>query len=100
MASASSNWALCAVAVVFLSLVVAGCTTTQDANKRAEITAGRTLASREPLELKGTDPDIHVVRTSVIHGKDRSAVVVVLRNRGEAPVNDLPIEVGPEGASR
>jgi hypothetical protein len=37
------------------------------------------------------------VRTSVVSGKDGSAIVVVLRNRGDAPVNDLPIEVGRRG---
>ena len=35
--------------------------------------------------------------TTVIHGKDGTAIVVVLRNRGTQPVNDLPIAVGPEG---
>ena len=33
---------------------------------------------------------MQVVRTSVIPGKDGSAIVVVLRNRGDAPVSDLP----------
>jgi len=97
VASASSTWALCATAALFLAAVASGCATTQDANKRASITADRTLASRKPLELKRVDPHVQVVSTTVLNGKQGSAVVAVLRNRGDQPVNDLPIEVGPEG---
>jgi hypothetical protein len=97
VASASSIWPLCAAPLLLLVVALSGCATTQDADKRASITADRTLASREPLRLRGTDREVQVVRTSVIRGKDGSAIVVVLRNRGESPVNDLPIEVGPDG---
>jgi hypothetical protein len=86
-----------AASLVALATVVSGCATTQDANKRASINADRTLASREALELKKTARNVQVVRTSVINGEGGSAIVVVLRNRGDEPVNDLPIEVGPEG---
>ncbi len=86
-----------AVALVGLATAISGCATTQDANKRASLQADRTLASRKALVLHGTDPAVRVVRTSVIPGKDGSAIVVVLRNRGDAPVSDLPIEVGPRG---
>jgi hypothetical protein len=97
VASASSIWPLCAASLVFLAAAISGCATTQDADKRATIQANRTLESRKPLEFKGRDPKVRVVRTSVVNGKDGSAIVVVLRNGGDAPVNDLPIEVGPEG---
>jgi hypothetical protein len=86
-----------AVSLVALATAVSGCATTQDANKRASVQADRTLASRKPLVLRGTDRDVRVVRTSVVSGRDGSAIVVVLRNRGDAPVNDLPIEVGKRG---
>jgi hypothetical protein len=95
VASVSPTLALGAASLLVLAAAVSGCATTQDANKRASINADRTLASREPLVLKGTARDVQVVSTSVINGKDGSAVVVVLR--GAKPVNDLPIEVGPEG---
>jgi hypothetical protein len=98
VASASPPiWALGAVALVFVGAVLSGCATTQDANQRASIQADRTLASRKALELQGTDREVQVVSTTVLNGKDGSAVVAVLRNRGSEPVNDLPIEVGPEG---
>jgi hypothetical protein len=97
VASVNPIWALGAASLVVLAAAVSGCATTQDANKRASIDADRTLASREPLVLRGTARNVQVVSTSVINGKDGSAVVVVLRNRGDQPVNDLPIEVGPEG---
>jgi hypothetical protein len=97
VASANAIWALCAASLVLLAAAVSGCATTQDANKRIDVRFNRTLASRKPLELRGTDRDVRVVRTSVVNGKDGSAIVVVLRNRGNSPVNDLPIEVGPRG---
>jgi hypothetical protein len=97
VASVSSISALVAASLLVLAAAVSGCATSQDANKRASINADRTLASREPLVLRQTARNVQVVSTSVINGKDGSAVVVVLRNRGDDPVNDLPIEVGPEG---
>jgi hypothetical protein len=97
VASVSSQFALASAALAILAAAVSGCATTQDANKRAAIAADRTLASRKPLELKRTDPYVQVVSTTVLTGPHGSAVVAVLRNRGDEPVNDLPIEVGPEG---
>jgi hypothetical protein len=97
VSSVSAIWLSIGASLVVMATAVSGCATTQDANKRASIQADRTLASRKPLTLKGTSRDVQVVSTSVINGKDRSAIVVVLRNRGEQPVNDLPIEVGPQG---
>ena len=96
MASASPIW-VAGVALLGLAVSVAGCATTQDANQRASIQADRTLASRKSLVVRGRDRDVQVVRTSVVKGKQGSAIVVVLRNRGDRPVNDLPIEVGPRG---
>lgn len=99
MASASPILALGAASLMAMAVALSGCATTQDANKRASIQADRTLASRKPLELRAADPDVQVVRTSVISGNHGSAIVVVLRNRGDTPVNDLPIEVGPQGGA-
>jgi hypothetical protein len=97
VASASSIFLPVGMSLVVLATALSGCATTQDANKRAEITAGRILASRKPLELRGTDSNVQVVQTSMLSGKSGSAIVVVLRNRGDEPVNDLPIAVGPQG---
>jgi hypothetical protein len=97
VASARSIPALGATSLLVLAAVVSGCATTQDADKRIEVRFDRTLTSRKPLELRGTARDVQVVRTAVVDGKDSSAIVVVLRNNGDKPVNDLPIEVGPRG---
>jgi hypothetical protein len=97
VASASPTLALIAASLAVLAAAVSGCATTQDSNKRATVAADRTIASRQPLTFKGTDPHVQVVSTTVINGRSGSAVVAVLRNRGADPVNDLPIEVGPEG---
>jgi hypothetical protein len=95
--SVSPTLAVVAASLAILAAAVSGCATTQDSNKRISVRFDRTLASRKPLELKGTDPDVKVIRTAVVDGKDGSAIVVVLRNTGDVPVNDLPIEVGPQG---
>ena len=97
MASANPTLALVVASLAVLAAAVSGCATTQDSNERLSVRFDRTLASRKPLELRGTDPDVKVVRTAVVGGKDGSAIVVVLRNTVDEPVNDLPIEVGPEG---
>jgi hypothetical protein len=97
VASASPIASLGVASLVLVAVVVSGCATTQDANKRISVRFDRTLASRKPLELHGTDRDVRIVRTSVVGGKGGSAIVVVLRNVGPEPVNDLPIEVGPQG---
>jgi hypothetical protein len=97
VASASPTLALVAASLAVLAAAVSGCATTQDSNQRASIQADRTIASRQPLTFKGIDPNVQVVSTSVINGKSGSAIVAVLRNRGGDPVNDLPIEAGPEG---
>jgi hypothetical protein len=97
VASASPIVASVAVSLAVMAATISGCATTQDSNKRISVRFDRTLASRKPLELKGADPNVKVLRTAVVAGKDGSAIVVVLRNTGDAPVNDLPIEVGPEG---
>jgi hypothetical protein len=97
VASASPIWALCVASLAVLSAAVSGCATTQDSNKRIAVRFDRTLDGRKPLELRGTDPNVQVVRTSVVNGKRGGAIVVVLRNRGTEPVNDLPIAVGPRG---
>jgi hypothetical protein len=96
---ASVNWipTPLAAASLLLAAAVSGCATTQDANQRASIQADRTIASRQPLAFKGSSPDVRVVDTSVVRGRDGSAIVVVLRNTGDAPVNDLPLEVGLRG---
>jgi hypothetical protein len=98
VASVNPISALGAASLVVLAVVATGCQTTQDANRRIDVRFGRTLASREPLEFHGSAPDVKVVSTGVVDGKDSSAVVVVLRNTGDDPVNDLPIEVGIRGS--
>jgi hypothetical protein len=97
VASASPTLALLAGSLAVLAAGVSGCATTQDANRRAAVQADRTIASRERLAFRSIDPNVRVVSTSVVNGKACSAIVAVLRNHGDAPVNDLPIEVGPAG---
>jgi hypothetical protein len=99
VASVNPILTLGTIAVLVLAAAVSGCATTQDANERASVQADRTLESRKPLRMHGTARSVEVVRTAVVNGKDGSAVVVVLRNRGSDPVNDLPIEVGPRGGA-
>ena len=87
--------ALAVASLALLAAVVSGCATTQDANRRIDVRFSRTLASRQPLHFHGTDPNVRVVSTDVVDGKDSSAIVVVLRNTGDDPVND---DEGPRQA--
>jgi len=97
VASVSPTWLLCVVSMAAVTAAVSGCATTQDANKRIDARFDRTLSSRKPLDFTGSDPDVRVTDTAVVKGKEGSAIVVLLRNHGDHPVNDLPIEVGPRG---
>jgi len=76
-----------------LALAAGGCSTTQQTAARQRLVSARILASREPIRVKREDPSIEVTRTSVVHSKQGTAVIVGLHNSGADSVNDLPIEL-------
>jgi hypothetical protein len=81
--------ALCVIAAAGL----AGCKTTQQTSDRLGVRAKRVVESRTPIEVKQPNPDVRVVRTTLLHGKKSAAVVVTLKNTGDKNLNDLPLEI-------
>ena len=96
MPSARSTASLAAtVAAGFgLMLLLPGCETTQDANARLLLRGDHTRASRLPVNVTTTDPNVKVLAADAVRGKDNGAIVVSLRNDGDTTATDLPIEVG------
>ena len=96
--SASRRGGLIAALLALFGLVLAGCETTQDKAARLHVRSKRTLASREPLRIQGTDESLRVTKTTLLRSKAGAAIAVSLRNTGDTPVNDLPLAVGVETA--
>lgn len=78
------------------AVVLAGCVTTQDRNARAKLSAERQIAARTPLRLGARNAQVDVAAATLVRGRgrDRTAIVVELRNRARTPLTDLPIAVG------
>ncbi|MEV4419545.1 hypothetical protein AB0L40_06140 [Patulibacter sp. NPDC049589] len=78
-----------------------GCVSTQTKSIRSKVVVDRTLLSRRAVTVVRADPRVEVRDVSVLRRDGLVAAVVVrLRNRGTAPLNDLPIAVGvrtPQG---
>ncbi|HEY1595524.1 MAG TPA: hypothetical protein VGF74_09015 [Thermoleophilaceae bacterium] len=72
-------------------LALAGCSTTQQKSARAEVQAQRLLATRQRVLVTRTSPSVQVERVSSVRRGGRTAIAVLLRNRGGRPLNDLPI---------
>lgn len=78
---------------VALLLLVAGCSTTQQQSARAQVQAERLLATRERVLVTHLSPAVRVERVSVLRGRGRTAVGVLLRNSGALALSDLPISL-------
>ncbi len=59
-----------------------------------KISADRTLAVRKHVRVAQTSPDVAVVKTGIVRGRGRAAVVVLVANRSGKPLADLPVSVG------
>lgn len=95
MRSASSITPLLAtLGGALLVLALSGCDTTQEKAARLKVSSERTIAGREPVEVRRRADAVEVEDAVLLGGGGRTAVVVTLRNTGEKPVNDLPIAVG------
>jgi hypothetical protein len=76
---------------VCVLLLVAGCSTTQQKSGRAQVQAERLLATRQAVKVTTSSPSVRVERVSVLRGRHRTAIGVLLRNAGSVAVSDLPI---------
>jgi hypothetical protein len=73
---------------------LAGCATTQQQAARLQLNSARIRATQNRQRLTGHAREVVVRSVSLIQGRNRSAVVVALRNTANAPVSDLPLLVG------
>lgn len=86
--------------VVATALLAAGCTTTQQRNDRAKLSAKRLLESRRALLVTTPTPDVAVERVGLAKRGRSVAVAVVLRNRTQQALTDLPVTVGLRARGR
>jgi len=92
--SASVTFALIAVTSLSVAGVLSGCTTTQQTAQRQNLRFDRKDAGHRPIDVKRVDPNVRVVKTSLVRGPGGEAIAIRLRNEGSEPVNDLPLAVG------
>jgi hypothetical protein len=83
-----------ASALLIAGLALTGCATTQQQAARLQLNSARIRAAQDRLRLTGRAREVVVRSVSLIESRNRSAVVVVLRNTANAPVSDLPLLVG------
>jgi hypothetical protein len=77
-----------------LTLVLAGCATTQQEAARLRLNSARLRSTEVRLRVVRPNPEIKVERVSLLASPGGSAIVVRLRNLLARPVSDLPISVG------
>ena len=88
---------MASLALLAVAVSLAGCDTTVDKNKRAELFAQRTLATRNRVVVRRPERRIQVRQVQKV-GSGKSAFVVVrLTNTGGTTLTDLPINVRAGG---
>jgi hypothetical protein len=81
------------VAMLPVSVILAGCVSTQTIAARARLVSARTLASQSATEVSRANPAVTVGRLALIRGQTGTAIVVPLRNNTASTLTDLPISV-------
>jgi hypothetical protein len=82
---------------VGLSVVLAGCVSTQTKNARLVIENERTIDSQTAVHVTRRNPQVAVTGVHLVRFSDGAAVAVSLRNLAAHPLSDLPISVGIGG---
>jgi hypothetical protein len=80
--------------VVAAGAAVAGCSTTQQEATRLQLNSARIRASQDPTRVKVAGHTVQVTRLALVPGRQGTAFVVRVHNRGTSAVSDLPISVG------
>ena len=73
---------------------LAGCTTTQQKAARVQLNDARIRASEVATVVTAGNPAVRVGSVSLISGRGRTALLVVIHNLVNKPISDLPILVG------
>ena len=79
---------------------LAGCSTTQQAAARLQLNDARIRASEVATVVTRSDPSVRIGSVSLISGRGRTAVLVVIHNLTSKPISDLPISVGIRAAGK
>ncbi|MEI6447039.1 MAG: hypothetical protein WCO96_04055 [Actinomycetes bacterium] len=84
------------VAAIVALLALTGCsvTTTQTKHSRIKLDRERELATRSAVVVSEANPEVSVEQVDLVRSERGSAVAVLVRNRSDKPLNDLPISVG------
>ncbi|MGO9973562.1 MAG: hypothetical protein ACLP01_12310 [Solirubrobacteraceae bacterium] len=86
--------AIVALAALLAAGLLAGCATTQQEAARLQLNSARIRASAAAVRVTREDPQLAVGPVELIRGAARCAVLVVIRNRTDRPLSDLPVSVG------
>jgi hypothetical protein len=86
--------ALAGLATLPIPVLLTGCVTTQQVAARARLVDARIRASQTPLRLTRQNPDVLVMRLSLVPGSGAVALAVQLRSTSIRSLTDLPISVG------
>ncbi len=92
-----------ATPAVLALTALAGCATTQQEATRLQLNSARIRASQFAVRVHRRNPDVRVATVQLLQGKNRTAVVVRLRNLAGRALTDLPVSVGvvaPHGVKR
>ena len=76
-----------------LAALAAGCESTQSKSAELKANAKGALDEGKGLVVKKQNPDVKVLATSTLKDKNGEAVVVRMRNVGQAPLANVPISV-------
>jgi hypothetical protein len=83
-----------ALAALPMAVLLTGCVTTQRIATRARLVNSRILASQTPIRVVAANPEVSVIRTTLIRTSTGSAIAVSLVNDSARALTDLPISVG------
>jgi hypothetical protein len=86
--------ALAGLATLPIPVLLTGCVTTQQVAARAQLVDARIRASQSPLRVTRQNPDVRVLRCSLVSGSGGVALAVQLRSTSTRSLTDLPISVG------
>jgi hypothetical protein len=86
--------ALAGLATLPIPVLLTGCVTTQQVAARARLVDARIRASQTPLRVTRQNPDVRVLRLSLVSGAGGTALAVQLRSTSTRSLTDLPISVG------
>ncbi len=78
---------------VAVALVLCGCQSTQERSAELQGQAKREVLATQGVSVVKENPNVQVVRSTVVHSREGAAVVVALRNTSLHALENAPIEI-------